>query len=68
MTNTERTLNSIIKYCVGAPSHSALSTVYMLAVEALEEYKEEQSVQYQELRELHNRASFPNNDVGHGAG
>jgi hypothetical protein len=42
VTNTERTLNSIIKYCVGAPSHSALSTVYMLAVEALEEYQKEQ--------------------------
>lgn len=42
MTPTERALRSILRYCTGAPSHSALSTVYLLVDEALEEYKKEQ--------------------------
>lgn len=38
ITPTERTLRNIARYCEGSPSHSALSTVYMLVAEALEQY------------------------------
>lgn len=41
MTPTKKAIAAILKYCEGSPSHSALSTVYMLATEALEEYDKE---------------------------
>lgn len=64
VSETKRAIQAIIAYSKDAPSHSALSTIYMLAMSAMEEYEAEE-----ELRQnLFDKLSFPNNDVGHGAG
>lgn len=41
MTETERLIIAILKYSESAPTHSALSTVHMLAKELKEAYTKE---------------------------
>ncbi len=49
-TNCRRAIMAIVKYCADCNSHSALSTVAMLAVDALEAYDTE-SAQFKEVME-----------------
>lgn len=52
MSKTEQTLRSILRYTGHAQSHTALSTVHMLANEALEEYMREKAELSKQLMEL----------------